>query len=84
MLFFYANDYCIKSQYFFLTTLLLFYGDSKQIHKSVADPRFPVGGMDLVVGGGAWTPEAAMFRKILYVKMKESGPLEGRCAGHAP
>ena len=25
--------------------------------------------------GGAWTPEVVTFRKILYVKMKESGPL---------
>ena len=48
---------------------------------TVADPGFPV--------GGAWTswggvdPRDGYVSKILYVKMKESGPL-GACAGHAP
>ena len=34
---------------------------------------FPVGGVDLV-GGGAWTPEAAMFRKICMSKRKNWVP----------
>ena len=34
---------------------------------SVADPGFPV-------GGGAWTPEAAMFRKICMSKRKNWVP----------
>ena len=40
----------------------------------IGGTRIPLGGaVDLV--GEAWTPEAAMFQKSLYVKMKESGPL---------
>ena len=46
---------------------------------SVADPGFPV-------GGGAWTSyrggmdsRGGYVSKILYVKMKESGPLGGVC-----
>ena len=42
----------------------------------VADPGFPVGGMDLM---GMWTPEAVS--KILYVKTKESRPLGGHVLG---
>ena len=41
----------------------------------VADPGFPVvGGVDLV--GGAWTPEAATFRKICMSKRKNWVPKE--------
>ena len=39
---------------------------------SVADPRFPVGG-----GGGRVDSRGGYFSKILYVEMKESGPLGG-------
>ena len=44
---------------------------------SVADPGFPV-------GGGGVDSRGGYVSKILYVKMKESGPLGGACAGHAP
>ena len=44
-------------------------------YKSVADPRFPVRGVDLA--GGVWTPEASYVSKILYVETKEPGPLGG-------
>ena len=51
------------------------------MHKlTVADSEFPVGGgMDLVGGGGVDFREGYVS-KILYVKMKESGPLGG--GGH--
>ena len=49
---------------------------------AVADPGFPVGGAWGLVGG-AWTPEAATFRKI-FVITKELGPLGGARAGCAP
>ena len=38
----------------------------------MADPGFPVGGVDLV--GGTWTTEAVTFRKFYVSKTKESGP----------
>ena len=34
----------------------------------VADPGFPVGGVDLVAG--AWTPEVVTFRKFFMSKQK--------------
>ena len=43
--------------------------------KSVADPGFPVGGVD---------SQGGYVSKILYVETKESGPLEGGCTRHAP
>ena len=49
----------------------------------MADPGFPVGGRG-PRRGGPWTPEAGTFQKILYVKMKESGPVGGARAGRAP
>ena len=48
----------------------------------VSDPGFPVGGVDLVVGGV--DSQGGYVLKILYVKTKESGSLGGACAGHAP
>ena len=42
----------------------------------VTDPGFPVGG-DVDSRGG-------YVSKILCVEMKESGPMEGACAGNAP
>ena len=50
----------------------------KQVTLAVAEPGFPIEGVDLV-GGGV----DSYISKILYVKMKKSGPL-GACAGHAP
>ena len=48
------------------------------------DQGFPIGGCGPHTGG-PWTPEAATFSKILHVKMKESGPIGGACAGaHTP
>ena len=41
---------------------------------SVADPGFPIGGVDLVRGRGL--PRRLHFENF-FVKMKESGPLEG-------
>ena len=51
---------------------------------AVADPGFPVeGGLDLV-GGGVDT-RGVYISKILYVKMKELGPLGGDAGiGRAP
>ena len=40
------------------------------------------GGMDLV--GGGVDSQGGYVLKILYVKMKELGPLGGACAGRAP
>ena len=40
------------------------------------------GGVDLV--GGAVDSRGGYISKILYVEMKESGPLGGTCIGHAP
>ena len=51
--------------------------DSTICHKAVADPEFPVGGVDLM-GGGAWTPEAVTFRKVCMSKRKNLNPLGGR------
>ena len=48
----------------------------------MADPGFPIGGMDLIEGG--MDSQGGYVLKILYVKMKESGPLWGACTGHAP
>ena len=48
------------------------------LHSSVADPGFPIGGVDLVGGGGGGVDSRGSYvSKILYVKMKESGPLGG-------
>ena len=44
----------------------------------MADPEFPVGGVDLV--GGA-DPRGSYISKILYVKTKESGTLMGEGEG---
>ena len=46
----------------------------------VADPGFPVGGVDLVGGIDSW---GSYVSKSLYVKPKDSGPL-GACPVHAP
>ena len=49
----------------------------------VADPGFPVvGGVDLV--GGGVDSRGGYVSKILYVKMKELGPLGGARARRAP
>ena len=40
---------------------------------AVADPGFPVGGVDLV--GGGVNSRGSYVSKILYVKTKESRPL---------
>ena len=50
--------------------------------KPVADPGFPVGGVDLI-GGGA-DSQGGYILKILYVEMKESGPLGGVCQACPP
>ena len=42
------------------------------VYLAVADPGFPVGGVDLV--GGALTPEAATFHKICMSKRKNRVP----------
>ena len=47
----------------------------------VADPGFPVGGVDLV--GGAWALDALTFCKFCMSKRKNLDPW-GACAGHAP
>ena len=50
----------------------------------VADPGFPVGGVDLVGGGGGVVDSRGGYiSKILCVKMKESGPLWGRAPGRS-
>ena len=38
--------------------------------------------MDLI--GGGVDSQGSYISKILYVKMKELGPLGGVCAGHTP
>ena len=50
---------------------------------AVADPGFPVGGGRGPRRGGV-DSRGGYVSKILYVKMKEFGPLGGACAGHAP
>ena len=45
------------------------------VDKAVADPEFPVGGIDLV--GGSIDSWGGYVLKMLYVEMKESGPLGG-------
>ena len=50
---------------------------------TVADPGFPVGGGVDLVGGGV-DSQGSYVSKILYVKMKELGPLGGARAGHTP
>ena len=50
---------------------------------TVADPGFPVGGGVDLVGGGV-DSRGGYVLKILYVKMKELGPLGGARAGRAP
>ena len=47
----------------------------EQAAKTVADPGFPMGGVDLV--GGAVDPRGGYVLKILHVKTKESGPVGG-------
>ena len=48
----------------------------------VADPGFPVGGVNLA--GGAWTPEAVAFQKFCMSKRKNLDPWGvGACAGNA-
>ena len=42
----------------------------------MADPGFPVGGVDLVGGGGV-DSQGGYISNNLYVKMKRSGPLGG-------
>ena len=49
---------------------------------SVADPGFPVGGIDLV--GGAPTPEVVMFRKFCVSKRKNLDPWGERAPGTPP
>ena len=50
---------------------------------SVADPGFPIGGVDLVGRGGAWTPEVVTFQKFVC-QNERIWTLRGACAGHAP
>ena len=45
------------------------------LYNPVADPGFPVGGVD---------SRGGYVSKILYVKTKESGPLGGRTPGTPP
>ena len=45
----------------------------------MADPGYPVGGVDLVRGGV--DSRGSYVSKILYVKTKESGPIGGRAPG---
>ena len=47
----------------------------------VADPGFPVEGVDLVEGADS---RDGYVSKILYVETKEFGPLGGTCAGPRP
>ena len=49
---------------------------------AVADPGFPVGGVNLVGGGVDF--QGSYVWKILYVKTKESGSLGGGGAGAFP
>ena len=49
---------------------------------TVADPGFPVGGVDLVREGV--DSRGGYVSKILYVKTKESRPLGGRVPGTPP
>ena len=46
----------------------------------MVDPGFQVGGVDLV---GGVESQGSYISKILYVKTKESGPLEGGGVGRA-
>ena len=50
--------------------------------EAVANPGFPVGGVDLV--GGDVDSWGGYVLKILYVKTKESGPIGGRAPGTPP
>ena len=62
--------------------LLQFYFTFRNL-KAVADPGFPVGGLEPRKGG--MDSRGGYVSKILYVKTKESGPLGGgACAGHPP
>ena len=47
---------------------VLIYRESDDTQSAVADPGFPVGGRGPC--RGAWTPEAATFRKICMSKQK--------------
>ena len=47
----------------------------------MADPGFPVEGVDLV--GGTWTPEAVTFQKFSMLKRKNLDPW-GRAPGTPP
>ena len=49
----------------------------------MADPGFPVGGGVDLVGGGV-DSRGGYVSKILYVKMKELGPLGGARPARAP
>ena len=49
----------------------------KQHYNTVVDPGFLLGGVDLV--GGGMDSQGSYVSKILYVKMKELGPLGGTC-----
>ena len=49
---------------------------------SVADPGFPAGAVDLV--RGCVDSRGSYISQILYVEMKESGPLGGRAPGTPP
>ena len=44
----------------------------KKAQTTVADPGFPVGGMDLVEG--VWTPDVATFHKICMSERKNWVP----------
>ena len=48
----------------------------------MADPGFPVGGVDLV--GGSIDSQSGYVSKILYVEMKESEPLGEHVPGTPP
>ena len=48
--------------------------------RAMADPGFPVGGMDLI--GRTWTPEEVTFPKFCISKTKESGSLGWACTRH--
>ena len=50
--------------------------------KAVADPGFPIGGVDIVEGGT--NSRGCYVSKNLYVKTKESGPLGGRVPDTSP
>ena len=56
---------------------------------SVADPGFPIGGVDLLGGhvdplGGSVDPRCGHFSPKMCAKMKELGPVGGECTRHAP